>query len=155
MQTEEKEMTENEKKKEYLRQYRIHVRRIHRINAEIAELRSMKISPSMNNDGMPHGSSVDRDLSGYVAEKERLEKEIEKEKTKSVRSYVEIMGCINKLQRERERDVLYYRYVKEMEWWDVTKRVGYSQREVYRTDSIALRILEIPKSWQKMSVNGS
>lgn len=57
MQTEEKEMTENEKKKEYLRQYRIHVRRIHRINAEIAELRSMKISPSMNNDGMPHGSS--------------------------------------------------------------------------------------------------
>ena len=53
MQTEEKEMTENEKKKEYLRQYRIHVRRIHRINAEIAELRSMKISPSMNNDGMP------------------------------------------------------------------------------------------------------
>ena len=84
----------------------------------------------------------------YMAEKERLEKEIEKEKTKSVRSYVEIMGCINKLQRERERDVLYYRYIKEMEWWDVTKKVGYSQREVYRTHSIALRKLEIPKSWQ-------
>ena len=83
-----------------------------------------------------------------MAEKERLEKEIEKEKTKSVRSYVEIMGCINKLQRERERDVLYYRYIKEMEWWDVTKKVGYSQREVYRTHSIALRKLEIPKSWQ-------
>ena len=77
-----------------------------------------------------------------------MEKEIEKEKTKSVRSYVEIMECINKLQRERERDVLYYRYIKEMEWWDVTKRVGYSQREVYRTHSIALRKLEIPESWQ-------
>lgn len=71
MQTEEKEMTENEKKKEYLRQYRIHVRRIHRINAEIAELRSMKISPSMNNDGMPHGSSQG-DLSGYAAELDRI-----------------------------------------------------------------------------------
>ena len=71
MQTEEKEMTENEKKKEYLRQYRIHVRRIHRINAEIAELRSMKISPSMNNDGMPHGSSQG-DLSGYAAELDRM-----------------------------------------------------------------------------------
>ena len=77
-----------------------------------------------------------------------MKKEIEKQKTKSVRSYVEIMGCINNLQRERERDVLYYRYIKEMEWWDVTKRVGYSQREVYRTHSIALRKLEIPKSWQ-------
>lgn len=109
----------------------------------------MKLYPSMkNNDGMPHGSSADRDLSGYMAEKERLEKEIEKEKTKSVRSYVEIMGCINKLQRERERDVLYYRYIKEMEWWDVTKRMRYSQREVYRTHSIALRKLEIPENWQ-------
>lgn len=40
------------------------------------------------------------------------------------------------------------RRVKGMEWWDVTKKVGYSQREVYRTHSIALRKLEIPKSWQ-------
>ena len=31
--------SENDKKKEYLRSYRYHVRRIHRINAEIAELR--------------------------------------------------------------------------------------------------------------------
>ena len=77
MQTEEKEMTENEKKKEYLRQYRIHVRRIHRINAEIAELRSMKISPSMNNDGMPHGSSQG-DLSGYAAELDRMVSESDK-----------------------------------------------------------------------------
>ena len=79
MQTEEKEMTENEKKKEYLRQYRIHVRRIHRINAEIAELRSMKISPSMNNDGMPHGSSQG-DLSGYAAELDRMVSELIKER---------------------------------------------------------------------------
>jgi hypothetical protein len=72
-------MTENEKKKEYLRQYRIHVRRIHRINAEIAELRSMKISPSMNNDGMPHGSSQG-DLSGYAAELDRMVSELIKER---------------------------------------------------------------------------
>lgn len=136
-------------KKRYLRSYRAHVHRRKRLEEQLVELQAMKLYPSMkNNDGMPHGSSVDRDLSGYMAEKERLEKEIEKEKTKSVRSYVEIMGCINKLQRERERDVLYYRYIKEMEWWDVTKRMGYSQREVYRTHSIALRKLEIPESWQ-------
>ena len=32
-------VSENDRKKEYLRSYRQHVRRIHRINAEIAELR--------------------------------------------------------------------------------------------------------------------
>mgnify|MGYP000352911642 FL=1 len=43
MDGEQKTMSENDKKKEYLRSYRQHVRRIHRINAEIAELRSMKM----------------------------------------------------------------------------------------------------------------
>ena len=41
-------VSENDRKKEYLRSYRQHVRRIHRINAEIAELRSMKLHPSMS-----------------------------------------------------------------------------------------------------------
>ena len=52
MDGEQKTMSENDKKKEYLRSYRQHVRRIHRINAEIAELRSMKMYPGMMfNDG--------------------------------------------------------------------------------------------------------
>lgn len=108
MQTEEKEMTENEKKKEYLRQYRIHVRRIHRINAEIAELRSMKISPSMNNDGMPHGSSQG-DLSGYAAELDRMVSELIKERYVRMVEYQEIVRQIKRLRSENEKDVLFYR----------------------------------------------
>lgn len=47
-------------------------------------------------------------------------------------------------------DKLTKKYVPpfDMEWWDVTKRMRYSQREVYRTHSIALRKLEIPENWQ-------
>ena len=136
-------------KKRYLRSYRAHVHRRERLEEQLVELQAMKLYPSMKtNDGMPHGSSVDKDLSGYMAEKERLEKEIEKEKTKTVKSYVEIMECINKLQRERERDVLYYRYIKEMGWWDVAKKMNYSQRETYRTHSLALKKIEIPERWQ-------
>ena len=111
MQTEEKEMTENEKKKEYLRQYRIHVRRIHRINAEIAELRSMKISPSMNNDGMPHGSSQG-DLSGYAAELDRMVSELIKERYVRMVEYQEIVRQIKRLRSENEKDVLFYRYIR-------------------------------------------
>ena len=65
---EEKTVSENDRKKEYLRSYRQHVRRIHRINAEIAELREMKLHPSMKPaDGMPHGSGGQVDLSTYAA----------------------------------------------------------------------------------------
>ena len=46
-------VTENELKKEYLREYRQHVRRISRIEAELSELRAMKTAISVNNDGMP------------------------------------------------------------------------------------------------------
>ena len=56
--------TENEKKKEYLREYNYHVRRIRRIETELAELRLMKISGSGNMDGMPHGSNQS-DLSDF------------------------------------------------------------------------------------------
>ena len=48
--------SENEQKKEYLKGYRGHVRRINRIETELAELRAMRSSMSVNNDGMPHGS---------------------------------------------------------------------------------------------------
>ena len=58
--------TENEKKKEYLREYNYHVRRIRRIETELAELRLMKISGSGNMDGMPHGSNQS-DLSDLPA----------------------------------------------------------------------------------------
>lgn len=51
-------MTENEIKKEYLREYRWHVRKIRRIEAELAELRAMKTSVSVVNDGMPHLSLI-------------------------------------------------------------------------------------------------
>ena len=45
--------TENEQKKEYLRSYKDHVRRVNRISEEIKELREMMMSTkAINYDGM-------------------------------------------------------------------------------------------------------
>ena len=66
---------ENNAKKSYLRKYRKHGKRIKRIEAEIDEIRSMKMYPSMNNDGMPHGSSQN-DLSSYAAVLQEREEEL-------------------------------------------------------------------------------
>ena len=59
------EMTENDKKKEFLRRYRECERREQEILEEIQRLRADKMFPSSVNDGMPKGSQQS-DLSDYM-----------------------------------------------------------------------------------------
>ena len=141
---EKREPSENDLKKEYLRKYRTHVRRIHRINAEISELRSMKISPSLNNDGMPHGSSQ-RDLSGYAAELDSMVQELIDERYHRIKDYQEIVGRIKKLKSENEKDVLFYRYIRGMDWWEIAEKMKFSERQIFRIHGKALANFQIPK----------
>ena len=128
---EKRESSENDLKKEYLRKYRTHVRRIHRINAEISELRSMKLSPSLNNDGMPHGSSQS-DLSGYAAELDSMVQELIDERYCRIKDYQEIVGRIKKLKSENEKDVLFYRYIRGMDWWEIAEKMKFSEGQIFR-----------------------
>lgn len=134
---------ENEKKKKYLREYRMHGRKIKRIEAEIAEIRSMKLYPSVNNDGMPHGSSQS-DLSGYAATLNSRENELYLEGVKEVKAYKNIMACINNLSEPDERDVLFYRYIRGENWWKIADLMSYSERWVYNLHGKALKKLKIP-----------
>ena len=142
---EKREPSENDLKKEYLRKYRTHVRRIHRINAEIAELRSMKISPSVNNDGMPHGGCGQSDLSGYAAELDRMVQELIDERYYRIKDYQEIVGRIKKLKSENEKDVLFYRYIRGMDWWEIAEKMKFSERQIFRIHGKALANFQIPK----------
>ena len=141
---EKREPSENDLKKEYLRKYRTHVRRIHRINAEISELRSMKLSPSLNNDGMPHGSSQS-DLSGYAAELDSMVQELIDERYCRIKDYQEIVGRIKKLKSENEKDVLFYRYIRGMDWWEIAEKMKFSERQIFRIHGKALANFQIPK----------
>lgn len=135
---------ENEKKKEYLRSYRKHGSRIKRIEAELEEIRSMKMNPSVrNSDGMPRGSGSQRDLSGYAAELEELEEKLYEEGVQHTKVYKEISAKINELENENERDVLFYRYIKRLEWWDIAQNMGYSERQIRRFHGSALIHLKL------------
>ena len=131
---------ENEKKKEYLRSYRLHVRRIRRIEAELAELRAMKVSGSVKMDGMPHGSGQG-DLSGYAAE---LDKNLLRERYHRVLAYKEIVAQIKALKSENEKDVLFYRYIAGLDWWEIAEKLQYSERQVHRFHSLALAHFQLP-----------
>ena len=142
---EKREPSENDLKKEYLRKYRTHVRRIHRINAEIAELRSMKISPSVNNGGMPHGGCGQSDLSGYAAELDSMVQELIDERYYRIKDYQDIVGRIKKLKSENEKDVLFYRYIRGMDWWEIAEKMKFSERQIFRIHGKALANFQIPK----------
>ena len=135
---------ENEKKKEYLRGYRSHVRRIRRIDSELQELREMRTSISVNNDGMPRGSGQS-DMSGYAAELDRLERTLVSERHERVQAYKEIIRRINMLRSENEKDVLFYRYIKGFEWYEIGDNMGYSERHIHRFHGKALAHFQIPE----------
>ena len=141
---EEKIKSENDKKKEYLGKYLGHVRKINRIELELKEVRTMSASISVNNDGMPH-SSGQSDLSGYAAELDRLERDLMEERTERIIAYKDIAKRIKKIKIENEMDVLFYRYIAGLDWWEIAEKIGYSERQVHRYHGKALAHFEIPK----------
>lgn len=136
-------MTENEQKKEYLNQYRNHVKKIKRIESELEEIRLMKQYPSVNNDGMPHGSN-NSDLSDYAALLDEKERELERERYLRIKSYTEISSQINLLENKAERDLLHYRYIKGLAWWRVAEELECSERWVHKLHGKALNNFKIP-----------
>lgn len=136
--------TENEMKKEYLRGYRRHVRKLSRIEAELEELRTMKMAISVNNDGMPHRSDQS-DMSGYAAELDQLERNLIRERDQRFKGYREISDRIAIMKSENERDVLFYRYIKGLAWWEIAEKMGYSERHITRIHGEALAHLQIPE----------
>ena len=105
----------------------------------------MKISPSVNNDGMPHGGCGQSDLSGYAAELDRMVQELIDERYYRIKDYQEIVGRIKKLKSENEKDVLFYRYIRGMDWWEIAEKMKFSERQIFRIHGKALANFKIPK----------
>lgn len=138
--------SENEQKKRYLNGYRAHVRMINRIETELAELRLMRQSMSMNNDGMPHGSGQS-DLSGYMAELDEQERNLIRERYERILTYKDIAKRIKRLKSENEKDVLFYRYISGLTWWEIAEKMNYTERWVLKIHGKALAHFEIPKEF--------
>ena len=133
---------ENDRKKTYLRAYRKHGKRIKRIESEIEEIRNMKMYPSSNNDGMPHGSNQS-DLSSYAAALQEREDKLYQEGIKQVQTYKDIEYRINELDDQDERDVMFYRYIKGFEWWQIAQLMEYSESWIYELHGRALKKIQI------------
>ena len=136
------EITENEKKKEFLKRYQKAVRREQDILDEIQRLRADKMFPSVCNDGMPRGSSQ-TDLSDYVAEIDAAIEELKEERLEKIKIYRGIEMRIRRMKNEDEQEVLRLKYIKGMNLEIVAERMDYSYRTILDIHGKALKNFEI------------
>ena len=135
-------MSENDRKKEYLKGYQRALREIDRIRGLLQELQIDKMCPSLIQDGMPHGSGTS-DLSGYMAKKESLEMRLLKAQEAALEELDDITDHIDRLRSENEIDVLFNRYIKGMGWEEIAVKMGYSWQWIHKIHSSALKNLRI------------
>lgn len=136
------EMTENEKKKEFLKRYQKAVRREQDILDEIQRLRADKMFPSVCNDGMPRGSSQ-TDLSDYIAEIDAAIEDLKEERLEKIKIYRGIEMRIRRMKNEDEQEVLRLKYIKGMNLETVAEKMDYSYRTILDIHGKALKNFEI------------
>ncbi len=129
--------TENKGKKDCLREYERAVHRMERSRLRIKEIRLGRMVPAVMNDGMPHARN-NNDLSSYAVLLEREEKRYAKAKKECGEAYELLVGEIERLKDEKEKDVLTYRYIRLMGWNDICDAMGCSLQHIYRIHAKAL-----------------
>lgn len=139
---EEKVMTENEQKKEFLMSYQKEKRRVRRLEEQLEELRRNKMSPSVTNDGMPHGTDK-KDLSDYAVKVDEIEQELVAARYSRICAFQEVQKRIEAMEDEREKDLLTYRYLKGLKWEEICVRMDYKWRQVHRIHATAIKNLKM------------
>ena len=135
-------MPENEEKKKYLNGYIYSQRKIKLLAEQIEELRSNKMFPSVNNDGMPRASGIN-DLSGYAGKLDELIRQLEAEQDLAIQKRKEIRCQIQSMDDETEKEILERRYLLGETWERIAVDMNYNYRWVLRLHGRALKNFKI------------
>ena len=95
--------------------------------------------------GMPHGNGNQKDLSDELARIDSLVEKLGAEKESCIESYVSIEKQIQQIKNEDENDVLFYRYIKGLRWWEISEKMDCSERWVHKLHGRALGHLKYPE----------
>lgn len=134
----DRELTENEKKKEFLNSYQRALRREQEILDEIQQLRADKMFPSVVSDGMPKGSAQS-DLSDYIVLLDEQIELLKEERLEHAKIRSDIEKSIRAMKDDEEQRVLRLRYIKGLKWEEVGREIGCSYRKTHYIHSSALK----------------
>lgn len=138
-----KRQQDNEKKKEYLQSYKKYKQRAERLEEQLAEVRTGKMSPSLTQSDMPSAHNQ-KDLSDYMVQCDKIIYEIIKARNAAVVRFSEVQQAIERLENENEKMVLTLRYLKNCKWEQIACEVGVGWTQIHRIHSNALKNLIIP-----------
>lgn len=93
---------------------------------------------------MPRGSDQS-DLSGYAAQIDSMIRKLKNERGERIMMFQDITRRIKTLENKNEDDVLFYRYIKGMTFWEIAEKMMFSERQIHRIHSKALEHLRIPE----------
>lgn len=122
--------------------YQKEKRRVRRLEEQLEELRRNKMSPSVTNDGMPHGTDK-KDLSDYAVKVDEIEQELVAARYSRICAFQEVQKRIEAMEDEREKDLLTYRYLKGLKWEEICARMDYKWRQVHRIHAMAIKNLKM------------
>lgn len=134
----------NEKVKKWLWRYGNAKRDIKRYTEELNELiESQEGASAITYSDMPKGSGSQADLSDYMIRRQELQQKIWNARYRRIVVFEEMHDAIEQLPTVDERDVIFYKYIKEMDWGDIAKRIGKKTRQTFTYHGSALKNLYI------------
>lgn len=138
----QKRQQDNEKKKEYLQSYKKYKQKVKRLEEQLAEVRSGKMSPSLIQSDMPSAHNQ-KDLSDYIVQCDKIIYEIIKAQRDAVVRFSEVQQQIEFLEDENEKTVLTLRYLRDYNWEKICVEMQYSWKQIHRIHSRALQNFEL------------
>lgn len=131
---------DNEQKKQYLRQYKSAMIAEQVILDEIQKVRMDAMFPSIvQDDGMPHGSGRNGDLSDLMVRVEELQAELKEQLEKRIKLRQDITRKIEQMNDETEKAVLRLRYIQALKWEEIAVQLNYNYRYTLKIHGEALK----------------
>ena len=97
-------------------------------------------APALDADRVKTSGSGDDKLLKLIASVERTTRRIERDMSKHIKLYNQIVREINRVQDERAKTILTSRYVLYMQWDAIANDLGYEMSYVYRLHQDAVRM---------------
>lgn len=134
-------------KKEYLLQYKDAQREVDRLINERARwiARATKVTPTYT--GMPHGDSGEDRMQDAVERLSKVEDELNDKIDKLVELRWEIEAAIQTVGDERLRKVLKYRYIDDMTFKQIARKMSYDYYYVCHLHGEALEKMTINRNF--------
>lgn len=135
----EAEMTENDKKKEYLNSYKNLCRKLQSFEEQLQSLREVEQSAKIQKlSDMPKGSTQ-TDLSDIMVQIEVIFTKIIQKRSECMQKRIEIESRITDMTDGTESLILHKRYIEFKTWEQICIEIDYSWMQTHRLHSKALQ----------------